>query len=112
MDPYASFTKGSIFQSNELADAAVNLEHLEYTGNEVPIGQDWGSSLGIELAASNSSSDEQPDWLKSGGVSDGTNQFQLTPASVSGPEDEIPDFLRSAGWAESNHRHDPPLQLL
>jgi tetratricopeptide (TPR) repeat protein len=107
LDPYASFTKGSIFQSNEVADAAVNLEHLEYTGNEVPIGQDWGSSLGIELAASNSSSDEQPDWLKSGGVSDGTNQFQLTPASVSGPEDEIPDFLRSAGWAESNTPEQP-----
>ncbi len=107
LDPYASFTKGSIFQSNEVADAAVNLEHLEYTGNEVPIGQDWGSSLGIELAASSSSSDDQPDWLKSGGVSDGTNQFQLKPASVSGSEDEIPDFLRSAGWAESNTPEQP-----
>jgi tetratricopeptide (TPR) repeat protein len=71
LDPYAALAKGSVFQLNDVADAAVNLERLEYTGDEVPIGKEWGASLGIGLAAgsaaalASTSSTEQPDWLKS-----------------------------------------------
>src|SRR5690606_37096362 len=47
LDPYANFTRGSIFETNEVSDASVNLERLEYTGEEVPMEQEWGASLGI-----------------------------------------------------------------
>ena len=68
LDPYATLAKDSVFQSNEVADAAVNLDRLEYTGEEVPMGQEWSSSLGIGLGASApalgaASSADQPDWL-------------------------------------------------
>ncbi|MBI5946366.1 MAG: tetratricopeptide repeat protein [Chloroflexi bacterium] len=107
LDPYASFTKGSIFLSNEIPDAAVNLERLEYTGSDVQLSQEWGSSLGIGLGSAAASSSEQPDWLRSGGVSDFSNQSQPVPASASEAEDEIPDFLRAAGWGESNTPEQP-----
>ena len=109
LDPYATFTKGSIFQSSEVADAAINLERLEYTGNEVPIGQEWGSSLGIGLGAAavvSSSSSDQPDWLKSG-TSDASLQSPQITASASEQNDEIPDFLRAAGWGESSTPEQP-----
>src|SRR5690606_29729870 len=74
LDPYAAFVKGSIFQAAEVPDASVNLEKLEYSGEEVQMGQDWGSSLGIELGASPaltaSSGSDQPEWLRSGGFDD------------------------------------------
>src|SRR3972149_363501 len=42
LDPYATFAKGSVFQSNEVADAAINLERLEYKEEEEPqMGQAW-----------------------------------------------------------------------
>ena len=113
LDPYATFAKDSVFQSNEVADAAVNLERLEYTGDEVPMGQEWGSSLGIGLGASSApalgatSSTDQPDWLKSGGFFSTSSQPAPEPASASDSNNEIPDFLRAAGWGESNAPQQP-----
>lgn len=113
LDPYSTYAKGSVFQSNEVADAAINLDRLEYTGSEVPMGQEWSKSLGIGLGASSvpelsaSLSDEQPDWLKSGGFSDTQYQTSSEPVSASQSNDEIPDFLREAGWAESNSLEQP-----
>ncbi len=113
LDPYAAFVKGSVFQSNEVADAAINLEKLEYKGDEVPMEQDWGSSLGIGLGASSApalgatSSSDQPDWLKSGGFFSTASQDTPTPASTSNSNEEIPDFLRAAGWGESNSPDQP-----
>ncbi len=107
LDPYANFTKGSIFQTNEVSDASINLDRLEYSGSEVSMAQEWGSSLGIELGASApalgaASLDEQPDWLKAGGSKDETPQAAPEPGSASEAGGEIPDFLRAAGWGESN----------
>jgi len=109
LDPYATFTKGSVFQSNEVADAAVNLERLEYKEEEPQLGQAWGSSLGLgsgagaaSIPALGASSSNQPDWLKSGGFSDPTPQ-----APIAKPNNEIPDFLRDAGWGESNAPERP-----
>ncbi len=125
LDPYAAFVKGSIFQINEVPDAAVNLERLEYSGDEFSAGQAWSSSLGIGFDSSAApaleaaSSDDQPDWLKSGGFTDETPQFESAPASslqgISTPQkaffseakDDIPDFLRDVGWAESNTLERP-----
>ncbi|MFN8414365.1 MAG: tetratricopeptide repeat protein, partial [Anaerolineales bacterium] len=114
LDPYATFAKGSVFQSNEVADAAINLERLEYTGNEVAVGQDWGSSLGIGLGAGSAAagvlasgtSSEQPDWLTSGSFSDAEPSSKSNSGSSSS-NDEIPDFLRAAGWGESNGEEQP-----
>jgi cytochrome c-type biogenesis protein CcmH/NrfG len=112
LDPYAAVSKDSVFQTNEVQDTAVNLERLEYTGDEVPMG-----SLGIGLTASTnpaltaSSPADQPDWLK------GFNSVDQAPSSdpfaaassagVLSSEAEIPDFLRSAGWGESSGPEQP-----
>ena len=108
LDPYAALVKGSVFQVSEVADAAVNLEKLEYTGEEVPIGQEWSTSLGIGLEASSLAAanlDEQPDWLKS----EAPSQFQASTDSqdLVQANDDIPDFLRAAGWAESKTPEQP-----
>ncbi|MDP2777092.1 MAG: tetratricopeptide repeat protein, partial [Anaerolineales bacterium] len=126
LDPYAAFVKGSVFQSNEVPDAAVNLERLEYSGDEFSAGQEWSSSLGIGFDSSAApaleaaSSDDQPDWLKFGGFTDETPQFESAPAAslqgVSSPpqrafsseaKDDIPDFLRDVGWGEANTLERP-----
>ena len=112
MDPYATFAKGSVFQSDEVADAAISLERLEYTGGEETEGQAWTSSLGLgsgvsaapALAATTSPSSE-PDWL-TGGFSD-TSSSSAKPASEGESSNEIPDFLREAGWGESNSPEQP-----
>ena len=107
LDPYATFAKSSVFQSSEVADAAINLESLEYTGEEVPMGKEWGASLGIGLGASAApalsaaSSADQPDWLKSAGLS------SSQPAPASPTDAGIPDFMRAAGWGESNSPEQP-----
>ncbi|WKZ39683.1 MAG: tetratricopeptide repeat protein [Anaerolineales bacterium] len=112
LDPYATFVKGSIFQAAEVPDASVNLEKLEYSGEEVQMGQDWGSSLGIELGTSPaltaSSGTDQPEWLRSGGFDDEAPQPSTgEPASESETEAEIPDFLRAAGWNEASGPEQP-----
>ena len=114
LDPYANFVKGSVFQTSEVSDASVNLERLEYSGEDVPAGQEWTSSLGISLGSSSSvpalgaaSFDEQPDWLKSGGLTDAAPQTPPTTDSASESDAQIPDFLRAAGWGESNTPEQP-----
>ncbi len=113
LDPYANFVKGSVFHTEEVSDASINLERLEYSGEEVPSGQEWTSSLGIGLGSSDipalgaSSFDDQPDWLKSGGLTDAAHQTPPTFDSASEGNDQIPDFLRAAGWGESNNPEQP-----
>ena len=108
LDPYAIFAKGSIYQSADVSDASVNLERLEYTGEESQIQPTWGSSaLGSGLGASvgalgAGSSDEQPTWLSSS--SSGNDM----PLPTSEPKSAaIPDFLRAAGWSESQTPEQP-----
>ena len=108
LDPYAIFAKGSIYQSADVSDASVNLERLEYTGEESQIQPTWGSSaLGSGLGASvgalgAGSSDEQPTWLSSS--SSGSDM----PLPTSEPKSAaIPDFLRAAGWSESQTPEQP-----
>jgi tetratricopeptide (TPR) repeat protein len=111
LDPYATFAKSSMFQSDNVPDASVNLERLEYSGEETSAGQDWDSSLGIGLgeasALTASSLGDQPDWLKSSGLGDETPQASPEPVSMPQANDDIPDFLRAAGWGESNTPEQP-----
>ena len=105
LDPYANFTRGSIFETNEVSDASVNLERLEYTGEEVPMEQEWGASLGIgagSMPALSESTNEQPDWLSSAGLGETSSAADEPKAA-----DEIPDFLRAAGWGESKTPEQP-----
>ncbi len=111
LDPYSNFTKGSIFQTADVADASVSLERLEYTGEEVQMGQDWNNaSLGFSsvapLGSGLSLNEEQPDWLRSTGA-DETLQTPLTPDSTSQAEGGIPDFLRDAGWNSASGPETP-----
>ena len=111
LDPYANFARGSVFQTSEVPDASINLERLEYSGEEVPAGQEWTSSLGLGAsdvpALGASSFDDQPDWLRSGGLTDSASQTPPTFDSASEANDQIPDFLRAAGWGESNTPEQP-----
>jgi tetratricopeptide (TPR) repeat protein len=111
MDPYSNFAKGSIFQTADVPDASINLERLEYSGEEVQMGQDWNkSSLGFSavapLSSGMSSEDEQPDWLRSADT-EGTPQGSAGSFSQAQAEDGIPDFLKSAGWGESSGPETP-----
>ncbi len=113
LDPYANFVKGSVFQTGDVSDASINLERLEYSGDEVPAGQEWTSSLGIGTGSSDmpalgsSSFDNQPDWLKSGGLTGEAPPTPPTTGFASESNDQIPDFLRDAGWGESNTPEKP-----
>ncbi|MCB9112975.1 MAG: tetratricopeptide repeat protein [Anaerolineales bacterium] len=110
MDPYSNFAKGSIFEIDEVPDASINLERLDYTGEEVQMGREWNtSSLGFSsvppLGSGISATAEEPDWLRSSGEE--TPQDSAMPASESQTEEGIPDFLRDAGWGESSGPEQP-----
>ncbi len=121
LDPYATFAKGTVFQSDEVADAAINLERLEYKEEEPQMGQEWGASPGVGSGDSSASmlaaasSFDQPDWLKSGGFSDSQSSALASSQAAPMPDsqgasqssDDIPDFLRAAGWGESNSPERP-----
>lgn len=121
LDPYATLSKESVFRANEVADAAINLERLEYTGEEVPIGQEWSSSLGIKLESgmagslSATSSSDEPDWLKAaatpGPQADIFGSSQPAGSQTSQSGEEIPDFLRAAGWGESSGEPEQPTSI-
>ncbi|MFM8424557.1 MAG: tetratricopeptide repeat protein [Chloroflexota bacterium] len=110
MDPYSNFTKGSIFQTADVPDASVNLERLEYSGEEVQMGQDWNtSSLGFSavtpLGSEEAFGNEQPDWLRA--TEEATPQTSSMPVSQPKAEDGLPDFLRDAGWGQASGPEQP-----
>src|SRR5581483_75768 len=96
LDPYAAFVQESVFRSDEVADGVVTLEKLEYKGQPVEMGANWGGTSGIGLESDSTALGAQPDWLKAAASGPGP-----APAPVSKPKEEIPDFLRQAGWGES-----------
>ena len=109
LDPYLAFVTGSVFHTDEVPDAAVSLERLEWDGQPVDMGPAWGESS-VGLDETSAASDEEPDWLRDAMTADvlsASNEEE--PESVSGglpvptpsaEEDEIPDFLREAGWGK------------
>ncbi len=117
LDPYAAQVANSVFLSNEVADAAVSLERLDWNGQPVGMASDWRDAQAIGLE-SGTSRDEQPDWLKASTgtvtpppLSEPTSGFGFeTPSAASAtpgqPADEIPDFMKSAGWGQSSGAFD------
>jgi len=109
LDPYSNFVKGSIFETDEVSDASVNLERLEYAENEAETGEGWNqASLGYgasNLLGGGNAGSEQPDWLRSG--MNETAQTAAAPDSESQSGEGIPDFLRDAGWGNATEPETP-----
>jgi len=120
LDPYAAQVTGTMFQSNEVPEAAVSVERLDWNGQPVSMQSDWGEAKAIGLE-SGTQRDEQPDWLK-GSTNQATpsarfdqaqrEPSQPTPAPMFNtptasqptpgqPAEDIPDFMRAAGWGQS-----------
>lgn len=117
MDPYAAYATGSVFHTDEVSDASVGLERLEWDGQSVDMGPEWGESQGISRDQDTAGSDEEPDWLKAAltpetpgaptstaspppGEEPAPVSDSLPAPTANGGEDEIPEFLREAGWGE------------
>ena len=114
LDPYAAFVQDSVFRASEVADAAVSLDRLTYTGQSVDVGANWGGALGIGLESDSTAigSSSQPEWLKAASAPPPqAPSLEAEAASVfnAPPTEEIPDFLRQAGWAESSGEPELPL---
>jgi hypothetical protein len=122
LDPYAAHVTGTVFQSAEVSDAAVNVERLDWNGQPVSMQPDWRESRAISLE-SGMGEEHQPDWLNrstedASGLDDsGRSPSQPTPAPIfeSAPPfeqpraqsaDDIPDFMRAAGWGKSTGEVD------
>ena len=117
LDPYAAQVSGSIFQSSEVGDAAVAIEHLDWNGQPAGMPSGWGTTGAISLDGG--IRETQPDWLKSASTemtvpppsapafaSDKEALSTHEPSSPAQPADDIPDFLRAAGWGESTGAFD------
>ena len=114
LDPYTAQVTGSIFSSNEVPDAAVSLERLDWNGQPVGMETDWEAKQAIGLE-SGQSRDEQPDWLKNtfSETAPPPQSMPVSPfdaaapsAKPAEPAEEIPDFLRAAGWGQSTGAFD------
>ena len=105
LDPYATFAQGPIFRSNEVSDAAINLERYEYTGAEVDQGVFHAAGIGLGAQAAALS---EPAWLTADYSS--TPAAEPTPASQEKAAD-IPDFLRDAGWTRSDGAAEEPVSF-
>ena len=107
LDPYAGFVTGSIFNSDNVPDAAVNLELLDYDPNEMDSGSQpaWASSLGIKLEPEKGQEDI-PEWLseKTSEIQPVSGEENLTRATeVEGTSEieGVPDWMRSSGWEKT-----------
>ncbi len=117
LDPYAAQVPGSIFQSNEVPDAAVSIERLDWNGQPVGMQADWRESKAVALE-SGLPSNEEPDWMKSSfadtnppALPQSTSSSMFEESTAPGmapaqPAEDIPDFLKAAGWGESTGTFD------
>ena len=109
LDPYSNFVKGSIFQTNEVPDASINLERLEYSSEEAVAEQNWNSSslgyVAVPALGGDSQNDQHPEWLSSNmdEAPQPSNGLDSQPQAEAG----IPDFLREAGWGNATQPEQP-----
>jgi tetratricopeptide (TPR) repeat protein/uncharacterized protein Smg (DUF494 family) len=129
LDPYAAQVTGSIFETNDVGDNAVALEHLEWNGEPIRTQSDWGTTKAIapESGAGRGLQEPpqtEPDWMKmmpSDSASFSAEPNVVPPVEPSAPtfdfgapgepaqltpEEEIPEFLRAAGWGKSTGEFD------
>jgi tetratricopeptide (TPR) repeat protein len=107
LDPYSAFVSGSAFSTDQVPDAAVNLERLEYKAGAAPAvpQPNWASSLGIKLA-DEKRVEPAPDWMKTADSSEQTPAAESDPSgptAVPNSDDKpIPDWMNTAEWKESS----------
>jgi tetratricopeptide (TPR) repeat protein len=100
LDPYAAFAQDSLAQSENVADGAVSLERLEYSGR--PGEASLPLAIGLEAEPQRmSGGTSEPDWLSGSRAPSGS-----PPTGLEQP-DEIPAFLRRGGWAEKSADAEP-----
>jgi tetratricopeptide (TPR) repeat protein len=102
LDPYSSFVSGSTFSTDQVPDAAVILERLEYKAGTAPVlpQVQWASSLGIKLT-NEKHSDPIPDWTKTGESEGVTPVAAPDPSTHDAENQSIPDWMRNADWKEA-----------
>lgn len=103
LDPYAAFAQGSVFNSDDVSDASVNLDRLEYKGQEVQMTPAWTET---ETNLTPQTMNQEPDWLQAESSAASTSEEKPAPAVQ--PDSDIPDFLRQAGWTESSGANAQP----
>ena len=112
LDPYAAQAVENMFRANEVSDAAVTLEHLDWNGQPVGMTEDWATSNAIGLESGLSRGDEQPEWMKTAFDEEAPpsapafGSEEEASSSPAQPADDIPDFLRAAGWGKSTGEFD------
>ena len=135
LDPYAGQVTGTVFQSNEVGDNAVALEHLEWSGQPAPMQSGWDaakaiapqSGFGLGSQEPPPAAQGEPDWLKMGlgdsnaapplttqptfvpPIPEPSSPFDSSPASEPAqptPEEDIPEWMRAAGWGKSTGEFD------
>ncbi|MFA5872833.1 MAG: hypothetical protein WC832_02600, partial [Anaerolineales bacterium] len=106
LDPYSSFVTGSAFSTEQVADAAVNLERLEYKAGAAPASPqpNGASSLGIKLA-DEKRAEPAPDWIRTARRWQDSSRVDVAQEEPvdSSPEQpaeplaqaDIPDWLKS-----------------
>ncbi len=109
LDPYAA-QADSLLHAAQVSDAAISIEHLEWSGQPVGRRADWETAA-IALESGIRAADDQPDWLKASLQEEpplsAPQPEPSTPAfPSSAAEDDIPDFLRAAGWGASTGAFD------
>ncbi|MFH1524117.1 MAG: tetratricopeptide repeat protein, partial [Chloroflexota bacterium] len=111
LDPYSPFATDSVFLSDQVADAAVNLERLDYgrVGTPGLPQSDWSASLGLSLS-SEKTKEPQPEQIMSEKSTKslppflaGTVEESPSSAEESG---SVPEWMRAAGWQESTEEAD------
>jgi tetratricopeptide (TPR) repeat protein len=122
LDPYQAHISPTSPSVAEVADQAVQVEHLEYDPNMEADSPEWAKTLGV---AWSDATPEVPDWLNQGGgpahpilgqpqTAPAEEAAAEEPASESTPseaEPAIPDFMANAGWSVSEGE-EQPLQAL
>jgi hypothetical protein len=84
LDPYAAFAAPSIFNSAEVADAAVSIEKLAYQADA------WApSKFGLETKKE----EAPPEWLS------GKEAAPAEAAAEPTSDENIPEWMKTAGWA-------------
>jgi len=110
LDPYLAMVTGSVFETDNLPDNAVNIERLEWDPNAQP-AQSWTMSemdAGEPEKAVETPAEQIPDWLKQSGWGQATGDFKEGPVNFDEPEPaapavgegglaaaEIPDWLKA-----------------
>ncbi len=102
LDPYAAFAKGSIFEIDDVPDASISLERLDWHPGDTPqLESGWSDSMGI---SEDKDEGQEPEWLREDGDAPDSKDDAVSQDS---PEEDIPDFMREAGWGSSSGAEEP-----